>query len=177
MQIKYQIKPCLVSPKFLRLRPSNFPTIRLSQLANLLHHQKQIFSKILSCKSPQNCYNILKTSASSILARKHYHFGKKSARKRRRSISDNFMDLLIINIIIPLRCLYYSRIGNETAKIQSLDIARKIKPEKNNIIHTLADLNVKVCNAMDSQALIHLHSLYCVNRQCASCAVFKNIYK
>ncbi len=176
IQLKYNLTPCLVSPKFSRLRPSNFPTIRLSQLANLLYHQKQIFSSILLCESTEDCYKILKTSVNEYW-QQHYHFNKESTHKRKKSVTKDFMDLLIINIIIPLQYLYYSKIGDEPMKIKSLDMAKKIKSEKNNIIRNFTGLNIKVLNAMESQALIHLHDLYCVNKKCMNCAIFTSVYR
>ena len=107
---KFNISNANVTPlQFFRLRPPNFPTIRLSQLANLYHQHQNIFSKIIESDSIEDFYKLFKVGTSSFWET-HYTFGKISKASKKK-ITKSFIDLLLINTIIPIKFSYSKQIG------------------------------------------------------------------
>lgn len=162
--------------QFFRLRPSNFPTIRLVQLANLYHEKKQLFQQLMVCQSINEFYASLQVSASSYWDT-HYTFSKISKFSKKR-ISKPFIDLLVINTVIPIKFLYHksqhshSNIGEEI-----IELMTTLAAEKNSIIQAFSDLGVPAVHAMHSQALLQLKSNYCDSKSCLDCAIGNQLLK
>ncbi|MGJ8667703.1 MAG: DUF2851 family protein [Patiriisocius sp.] len=164
----------VIAPKFFRLRPPNFPTIRLSQLANLYHTKQSLFSEIMNINDISQMYDVFKISALPYW-NAHYNFGVASA-KSTRLLTKKFIDLLIINTIIPLRFCYALYVGkDETETLFSM--AQQISAEKNSIVNSFNALKPVAKNAMDSQGLIQLKNAYCEGMKCLQCAVGNQLLK
>lgn len=155
--------------KYFRLRPDNFPTIRLAQLTNLYASQKQLFAAVVKSKTTQELRLFLSAETSSFW-QNHYTFQKES-RKRKKKLSENFIDLLLINTIVPLKFCYAKFLGNEQ-EAEVLSLVRDIKAESNNIVSTFNKMRPKTAeNALFSQALLHLKKDYCDQNKCLHCAL------
>ena len=169
LKLKYHLEPLYNGQfQFFRLRPSNFPTVRLAQLAMLYFKQHNLFSKILEANSLKDLYNLFDVKPS-VFWEQHYNFISNSV-KRSKKLTEPFIDLLIINSIIPIKFVFQKQIGKLDEELL-LNLIREIKPEKNSIITKFDGLNIKVKNAMDSQALLLLKSEYCNANLCLQCAV------
>ena len=157
----------LPNPQFFRLRPDNFPTIRLSQLAALYACNNSLFNELMKASSKEEIDRILKLEISDYW-KSHYNFGKKHP-ARNKKLTRPFINLLIINCIIPLKYCYAQYLGQEPQKeIQQLLL--QIDQEKNSAIQVYEDLRPKIAsNAMDSQALLQLRSNYCNKNKCLQC--------
>ncbi len=152
LQVKYKLKPIHKSEvKFFRLRPNNFPTIRLAQLSNLYFSKSNLFSKIVSITTLEDYYDLFTVSTSEFWET-HYSF-KSTSKKRVKKLTKSFVDLLLINTVIPLRFVYQKYIGKLDEEI-ILSLIKQIKPEKNSIIDKFKDLDIGANNAMETQALI-----------------------
>ncbi|TBN05682.1 DUF2851 family protein [Hyunsoonleella flava] len=158
----------VVSPSFFRLRPNNFPTIRLSQLANVYATHQNLFSKVIEAKSPQDIKDIFNVGTSEFWET-HYTFTKAS-KVSKKIISKSFIDLLLINTLIPLKFSYlkYQGKSNEEA---ILDLILQIPSEKNSIVDKFNSIKKVSKNALQSQALIQLKTEYCDKNQCLKCAI------
>ncbi len=165
---KYKLKTSFCKVQFFRLRPANFPTIRLSQLAQLYHKHENLFSKLMNSTNQLEFYNLFNV-ATSIYWQTHYTFDKTS-KKRIKSISKSFIDLVLINAIIPLQFVYQKAIGKDNVSA-ILNLARQISTEKNTIINQFKTLYIKPKNAHDSQALLQLKNNYCSKQKCLQCLV------
>lgn len=156
-------------PQYFRLRPDNFPNIRLSQLAQLYSGNFQLFSKIMECRTKEEIYQLLKCRASEYWET-HFTFSKDHTKKP-KILTNNFIDLLIINTIAPLKYCYLREIGNfEPA--DAIEIVRDIKPEKNSTIENFNSLRSKTAtNAYHSQALLQLKNEYCDKNACLQCSL------
>ncbi len=166
---KFQIKSDGVLPiHFFKLRPANFPTIRLSQLASLYHLVPGLFQLVMKENNLEKLYTIFNVTASAYWDT-HFNFGK-SQKKRAKKITKSFIDLLLINTVIPLKFAYNQHLGKNTQE-EILELVSQLKPEKNSIIQEYDNLKPKAVSAMQSQALIQLKSEYCAKRQCLQCAV------
>ncbi|WP_027136975.1 DUF2851 family protein [Gaetbulibacter saemankumensis] len=154
--------------KFFRLRPPNFPTIRLSQFANLYYEHKNLFSEIISASSLDDFYKLFKVNASGFWDT-HYNFGKVS-KLVVKTLSKSFIDLLLINTVLPLKFCYAKHVGNNEDEV-ILNIVSELDSEKNAIIDAFNSLKKVSESAMHSQALIQLKKEYCDKNGCLQCAI------
>ena len=172
---KYQLEKKNLEPvQFFKHRPDNFPTIRLSQLANLYHGQQNLFSKISTANSVKSIYETFDVSASDYW-QNHYQFDKESLKKKKK-LSKSFVDLIIINTIIPLQFAYAKSQGKEISEelIQLLD---EVDPEKNAIMDKFGSFGIKSKNAFESQSLLQLKNEYCNKSRCLECAIGMELLK
>lgn len=166
---KFGLKNHQVLPvQFFRLRPASFPTIRLSQLANLYHQHQNLFSKVINSKDIKEFYELFKVSTSEFWET-HYTFEKVS-KKRTKNLSESFIDLLLINTILPIKFSYAKQKGEDIDE-SILNIAVEVASEKNTIIKSFNKLKKVSKTALDSQALIQLKKEYCDRHKCTQCAI------
>ena len=161
-----------IPPGFFRLRPPNFPTIRLAQLAALYHERDNLFSKIIGIQDMQGFYELFKVSASEYWT-SHYNFGV-SSKQSKKSITKNFMDLLAINTLLPIKFCYALQHGQDASET-ILKIASEIPSERNAIVDKFNSLKPISKNAHQSQALLQLKSAYCDKNRCLQCAIGNSI--
>ncbi len=157
---------------FSKLRPANFPTIRLSQFANLVATRPNFFSSIISAKSISELYSIFKIGTSSYWET-HFTFGKES-KKSKKGLSKKFVDILIINTIIPLKFCYAKHLGLDINE-ELIGLISSLKLEENAIVRNYELLGLELHNAKDSQALLTLHKEYCRLNKCLQCAIGREI--
>lgn len=166
---KYQLNKTYVDPvQFFKHRPDNFPTIRLSQLANLYQKHQNLFSKIITLKSVKDVYQLLNVSAG-LYWQNHYQFDKESPKKA-KSLSKAFIDLLIINTIVPLQ-FAYSNIMGESISEELIAFMIEVAPEKNAIISKFEFFGISSKNAFETQTLLELKNEFCNQKACLKCAL------
>lgn len=166
---KHNLKtPQTLCVQFFRLRPNNFPTIRLAQLASLYAMHQHLFSKLNELKTIKDFYEVFNIKTSSYWYT-HYNFDslfKKSIKK----LTKPFVDLLLINTIIPLRFVYQKYTGT-LHEDEILQFITAIKPEKNSIIEKFKELKIDTSSALKTQSLLELKNNYCDKQGCLQCAV------
>ncbi len=173
--LKYKLsKPAIEPIQFFKHRPDNFPTIRLSQLAMLYHLHRNLFSKIIEANSIEEIYKIFNLSVSDYW-KTHYNFDKASSKKE-KSLSKSFIDLVIINTIIPVRFAYANAQGKEVSETLT-DLLSNIPSEKNSIIEKFSTFGIKSKNAFQSQSLLELKNEYCNHKKCLQCAIGLELLK
>jgi hypothetical protein len=165
---KHQLVDSLVSLRFFRMRPAGFPTLRLSQFAVLYNQHQNLFSKIIEAQTISELRTLLTVSASDYWS-SHYTFGKTSI-KRKKSVSKGFIDLLIINTIIPLKFAYAKSLGADNFETL-LSLYTTLNPEKNSVVKKFENLKIKSQSAADSQALIELKTNFCDKHKCLHCEI------
>ncbi|WP_299124877.1 DUF2851 family protein [uncultured Tenacibaculum sp.] len=166
---KYQLTPIHNKQfQFFRMRPNNFPTIRIAQLVALFHKYQNLFSKLLELNRKEDFYDLLSVEVNDFW-QAHYTF-ETSSKKLTKRLTKSFIDLLLINTIIPLKFVYeqYKGILNEE---KILKLIQQINPEKNSIISKFSDLKLIAKNAFESQALLELRNNFCVKKRCINCAI------
>lgn len=174
LQKKYSLSPIAsVSWKFLRLRPANFPTIRIAQFGTLIAHSTNLFSKVLETDTLASIDNLLNVQLSDYWLT-HYTFDKIS-KFRNKSLGKLAIQLLIINTIVPFLFLYGSHKGAESYKQKAFKLLEELPKEKNTIIAGWENLGVKAKSAYESQALLQLKNEYCDKKQCLKCAIGNGI--
>ncbi|MBK5208077.1 MAG: DUF2851 family protein [Flavobacteriaceae bacterium] len=175
LRVKFELTPISNGQiQFFRLRPNNFPTIRLSQLAMVYHKHQNLFSKIIETETIKEFYELFDVATSNYWET-HYTF-ETSSKKSVKKLTKSFIDLLLINTIIPLKFLYLKSLGKNDLS-SALTIIAHIKPEKNAIISKFNELKIKSNTAFETQALLQLKNEYCNKQLCLRCAVGKELIK
>jgi hypothetical protein len=172
---KYQIdRTHIDSVQFFKHRPDNFPTIRLSQLAQLYFKEKQLFSNVIDLNSVESIYDIFTISVSQYW-KNHYLFDKESPTKK-KILTKSFVDLLIINTIIPIQFAYAKSQNNEKTNA-IFEILDKVAPERNSIIDKFTGFGIKSKSAFETQSLLQLKNEYCNKKRCLECAIGMELLK
>jgi len=159
---------------FFRLRPSNFPTIRLAQFVALYHQNFQLFSDLMECQSAEQVYQLFEICLHTFW-KTHYTFLKES-KKSNKQLTKPFIDLLIINTIVPVK-FCYQRVIRQSNVEQLISFLESLLPEKNAIISMYEELGLPTDNAFHSQSLLELSSNYCAKKRCLECAIGNEILK
>lgn len=155
--------------KYLRLRPQNFPQIRLSQLATLYFNRKGEMSELLECTTIEQLTAALSTEATEYW-NNHYVFGEESEPCTKK-MSKSSKQLIILNTVIPLLFAYGRYKQSETYVARAIDLLEQLKAEDNNIVRLWKECGLSVNNAADSQALIQLKKEYCDKKDCLRCRI------
>jgi hypothetical protein len=155
--------------KFLRLRPANFPTIRLAQFANLIHQQKSFFSLFTETKNYEEICRNLATTQSDYW-QQHYDFAKQPASKM-AGLGKASIENIIINSVIPILFAYGQSIDNQELKDRAIAFLEEIKSEKNHITDFWKTNDLPIKTAFDSQASIELFNNFCAKKRCLECAI------
>jgi len=171
---KYSLLPINNSQfKFFRTRPSNFPTIRLSQLAALYSKHPDLFSKVIKSKNIEELKSYFNIDVSSFW-KTHYNF-KSTSKESSRALTNSFVELIIMNSVIPIRFSYFKAISDYDKIEESIVLAEKLKKESNIIISEFENAGWKVNNAKESQALLYLKNKYCDKNKCLDCLIGKRV--
>ncbi|NJO68185.1 MAG: DUF2851 family protein [Bacteroidetes bacterium] len=159
--------------KFLRLRPGNFPTIRIAQLAALIHSCSGLFSYLREASSLEKIREMFEVKPSAYWEN-HYLFGKIS-KPIEKTIGKDSIDIILINSVIPVLFMYGKKTGQVQFQNKALDFLGQISPEKNSITENWQKLGIKPVSAFHSQALIFLKTKFCDHHLCLECSIGNKI--
>lgn len=174
LSVKYALRPIHGWLwKFCRLRPVNFPTVRLSQLAALLSTAGGLFSRTLVADNVSQLKDLFGVAASSYWDN-HYIFGKESKRSGKHT-GDQATDILLINAVIPMIFIYGRTHNDSKLCDRALDLLSYIDPERNSVIRDWTLAGVIPGSAFDTQALIQLTDEYCSKRKCLDCRIGSSV--
>jgi hypothetical protein len=166
---KYGLRPIPIPIHFLRMRPGNFPTLRLAQLAMLLHEKDGLLSGILRMNNISEIQDFLKVSPNDYWLY-HYMPDEPSAYKK-KPIGKETINNIIINTVVPFIFAYAGYFKNEELQSKAFSYLLDLDPEENNISRQFTSLGIKNENAFSSQALLELKTFYCDQKKCLECAV------
>ena len=161
--------------KFMRMRPANFPTIRLAQFAVLFYKTAHLFSKMLAAKSVKEIHHMFESDVSGYW-KSHYTFDKSSDKKSKK-LGKNSIELILINTVVPFLFRYGQVHMQQHLIDRAISFLDDLPAEKNQIIKHFRSLSFPVNSALDSQALLQLKSTYCDSRRCLDCAIGNSILK
>lgn len=170
LAIKFNMKPLTASQwKLLRLRPDNFPHVRIAQFAALIHTSSKLFSKLIEKPDLDYLNKILDIKPSEYW-QTHYTFAKESTKKS-KSLGQQSKNVLYINTMIPFLFCYGKQKNIQELKDKALELLEQIPEEQNSIISGWKNLGLKVNTAYDSQALLQLKKNYCDEKKCLRCRI------
>ena len=165
---KFSMKPMnFATWRFLRLRPQNFPYIRIAQLAQLYYDRKSGLSELLECKTVEAVQQLLSTHVTPYWET-HYVFGAESP-KSTKHLSRSSLNLLTINTAVPMLFAVGRHRQKEELCDRAFDFLEQLKAEQNHIVRMWKECGLEAASAGDSQALIQLKREYCDKRDCLRC--------
>ncbi|WP_207493213.1 DUF2851 family protein [Aridibaculum aurantiacum] len=175
LQKKYKLVPSAITPNFLRMRPANFPTIRLAQLAMLVHRSSHLFSSVLEAVDVNGLKKYLDVTANDYW---HYHYlPDEPTPFKPKQLGQQMAENIIINTIVPVVFSYGVFHKNDALKEKAAVWLTQVQPEENAITKHWKAKGVTNLHAADSQALIELKNNYCTHRRCLSCSVGNSVLK
>lgn len=172
---KYKLIPIHIPVHFLRMRPGNFPTVRLAQLAALIQSSVHLFSKIVEEENLLTVRKCFQVSANDFWSY-HYTLQDASAYKV-KSVGNTMINHIIINTVVPALFAYADFHTNDTLKAKAIRWLQETPPEKNNITRGFEALGILNNDAMQSQGLLELKTMYCDARKCLDCAIGNHLIK
>ncbi len=161
--------------KFLRLRPINFPTLRIAQFADLMHRNEHLCSHIIEAQTIKDFEQLFRLQASEYWDT-HYVFGKIS-KKQNKVFGQTAFHTVMINTIVPFLFMYGKMRGKEDFCTRAVHLLEHLPPEKNAILTQWETLGIRHSDAFTSQALLQLKNEYCAPRKCLHCAIGNNIVR
>ncbi len=171
---KYSLQPIDENMwKFMRLRPIGFPTIRISQFADLIHHSSHLFSKILVAEHVKDLEKLFDAHTSDYW-QEHYTFDKPSIKQEKR-IGKDFIHNIIINTIVPFLYVYGKKLNIKKQTDKALELMKQLPKENNSILDKWSEIGIDAKDSFQSQALLELKNEYCFRKKCLTCAVGNKI--
>jgi hypothetical protein len=175
---KYGLTESQLSPhvwKWGRLRPANFPTMRLAQLAQLLSEQASLLSLFVGETSAADLMRALQVKPSAYW-QTHYRFGKEAA-KASSTLGETSAENIIVNTVVPLLAAYAKHRDQPVFLDRAVTLLEQLPPEKNRITDDWNALGLTVKTAFDAQASIELYNQFCLNKRCLQCQIGVSIVK
>ena len=175
-KVKHQLEPLDFSIwKFMRLRPANFPTLKIAQLAQLVFQSNNLFSKALAAKNLKEYEHMFELKMGDYWI-DHFKFDKKSIR-RKKTLGKNSIHLILINTICPFLFQYGSYRKEQKYIDKAIDLLQSIPAENNKITRAFSKIGFPIASAFESQAVLNLKKHYCDQRKCAYCKIGYEILK
>jgi hypothetical protein len=172
---KWKLTPTNKPVSYLRMRPSNFPTIRLSQLASLIHTSKHLFAKIRNCTTYKEVYKLFNVTTHHYWDT-HYVLHEET-KPTVKHLGNNMIDNIIINTCIPFMYYWGQFYNDEALKEKAFSWLKEIKAEPNSITKTWATLGWVALDAGETQAQINAYKQYCTQKKCLQCSIGNAILK
>lgn len=162
--------------KFLRLRPPNFPTIRLAQLAKIITKNGNMFSKIKDADNIEEIKDLFDVELNPYWDN-HFQFDKISKVERRKILGKTAVDLIIINAVVPMIFHYGHTHSLESYKEKAMSFLEQIEAEDNLIIRNFQNSGIVLQNAFQTQAILYMYKYYCKRRRCLECRIYSVLSK
>ena len=155
--------------KFLRLRPANFPTVRLAQLAALVQRQPSLFSLFIHTENLKTLEDTLRVK-QSLYWQKHYQFLKEAAGKV-PVLGKGSVENIVVNTVVPLLVAYSEAKDNRAFLEKAMELLEQLPSEQNHITDMWTSLGLKSKTSFDSQAVIELYNHFCLEKRCLNCSI------
>ncbi|MFN4007303.1 MAG: DUF2851 family protein [Chitinophagaceae bacterium] len=165
------------TPAYLRMRPHQFPTIRMAQLATLVLEQQHLFSKILAAENIYEVKGLFTTTAPEYWHHRYRFNDLPMLKKQPKTTGEQLLNSICINVVVPLLFAYGKYHQQEQKQQQAIDWLQQLPAEVNHVTKQFKQYGVVANNAMMSQGLLQLQQQYCSNKHCLSCAVGNAVLK
>jgi len=175
-KLKYHLEPLQFSIwKFMRLRPANFPSLRIAQFAQLVYQSDNLFSKALAATTLKEYEHMFELKMADYW-KSHFKFDKISI-DRKKTFGKNSIHLILINTICPFLFLYGHHRKQQKYIDKALFLLQSIPAEKNKITQSFLNIGFPMDSAFESQAVLNLKKQYCDKRKCTQCKIGYEILK
>ena len=166
---KYNLAPSFAIVKFLKMRPASFPTLRLSQLAQLIYKSNHLFSKCRESGNLHEVYDLFSLEANDYWST-HYRFDEPSDFKI-KNLGRETIDNLILNTVIPAMFAFAQEMNDNRLKQKTLNWLEELPAENNKYTRLYTSKGCENKNALQSQAWLHLFKNYCSPKRCLECSI------
>ncbi len=174
---KYKLQPIAITQwRFMRMRPANFPTLRIAQFAALVHQSLHLFTQIISSSSLAELEDLFQVCASEYWDN-HFRFDEIQNGESSKQLGSESIHNIVINTIAPIRFMYSSRSGLGNHCENSVQLLEQLSPEKNKITKEWSAAKWEANNAAQSQAQIQLFNEYCSFKKCLNCSIGNSIVR
>ncbi len=171
LSVKHDLRPIpMTAWRYLRLRPNNFPTVRIAQLAALLRRSSQLFGKALAAAGVVELRNMFVVSLSNYW-RTHYRFGTEPTVPGERRLGRTAIDSILINTVVPAYCTYAKLRVDDRYRERAIGLLESLPAEKNRLLEGWRKLGWPARSAAEGQALLQLKQHYCNASRCTACAI------
>ena len=161
--------------RFLRLRPPNFPSLRLAQLCAVLHERKALFSSLMEAQTVKDLLGFFRVPPSGYWA-DHYQFSKTS-NNRIHELGRGSVEIILLNSVVPLWVAYSRRMDDSNAMDRAIALLEELPAEENSIIRRWSDLGMPPRNSFEAQGLIELFNTFCQRKNCLACSIGASIIR
>ncbi|MEO6915787.1 MAG: DUF2851 family protein [Chitinophagaceae bacterium] len=170
---KYLLKKTFVSLKFLRMRPSSFPSIRLAQLAMLISRSSHLFSKVIESANLTELLELFTVTANDYW-HYHYHFDEPSDHKEKK-LGNDMIENILINTVAPIIYAYGIFQQDKAFSARAVSLLESLSAEQNRVSNNWLKMNIPLKNAAETQSVLELNSRYCDYKRCLECGIGKRI--
>ena len=157
--------------KFLRMRPSNFPTIRIAQLAKIIVKNGSMFSQIRDSQNIEKVTELFNVKLNPYWDN-HFQFDKVSNVEMKKILGKTAVDSIMINAVVPMLFYYGHYHSAESYKEKAMNYLEQIAPENNVLIREFANSGIKLENAFQTQGALYMYKHYCRRRRCLECRIY-----
>jgi len=173
---KFKLEPMpSQSWKLMRLRPDNFPAVRLVQLSSIYYKYGSLAQRIIEAESVEELFLLFENIIPGHDYWKNHYTLKKSSPEKDKRLGKPRIRVILINAIVPFLFALASYSKNDVFKTKAFHILESLKPELNVITRKFVPLGFGLKSALDSQGLIGLKKEYCDSFQCLHCKIGVNI--
>ena len=156
--------------KYMRLRPQNFPAIRLAQFAALILKSNHLFSRILDEKDVKMIIRMFNNLPINSYWQTHYRFEVECA-KSSGHLGEQSVNNILTNTVAVFLFAFGKKTGSEIYMNRSLSLLENLSPEINGVINRFKEIGVHAENAYFAQSLMQLKKSYCDQKKCLSCGI------
>ncbi|EAZ82262.1 DUF2851 family protein [Algoriphagus machipongonensis] len=162
---------------FMGARPSNFPSLRIAQLAAILSKAPSLFQVVMEESKDFISFKKILQVGPSDYWKYHFSFGKSASKQVSKGVSSTALQLLIINYVTPLWFAYGRYFQQSEWQERCFDLLQEIPSEKNNIIRKFQNVHWQASNSFDTQGMIGLYKNYCQAKKCLQCKIAQSLIK
>lgn len=171
LSVKYELRPLPTAAwRFLRMRPNNFPTVRIAQLACLYHRGGQLFGKALAAAKVTELRNMFDVTLSNYW-RDHYRFGPATNDRSERRLGSVTIDGILINAVVTAYYTFGKLRDEDAYRERAIQLLEDLPAESNSIVSSWRKLGWRAYSSAESQALLELKRHYCEASRCTTCSI------
>lgn len=171
--------------QFFRLRPANFPTLRIAQAVRLLtpggllHYEDPIghlCAAIEADKPLEKLEQLLRSSEPGPFWTTHLRLTK-STKPRSPAIGRRRVHVMILNAIVPALLLHADQTGNPALETRLWVLLRALPPENDAVVRQFRRLGAAPHDALTTQGMHQLFRTGCKQGTCLSCPIGKAVLR
>jgi len=175
---QYTLRPLEYSLwKFLRLRPANFPTMRLAQFAAWCIKEEHLFSKILALTDIKDYRSLFIQLPVHAYWESHFRFGHPAKKKHHIQLGRASIDNILLNTVVTILFSYGKYMGKEVYIYRAIGLLEQLKAEQNQLVSRYRTLGLSAHTAAESQGLLQLKAAYCNKQRCLACGIGLQVFK